>query len=63
MKRIQISKKGAGVVVAAAAVGVLGVIWMLRPPMPGASTRKARKIVAALREFPASPLRSDHRCL
>ena len=59
MKRIQISKKSAGMVVAAAAMGVLGVIWMLRPPMPGASTRKARKIVAALREFPASPLRLD----
>ena len=59
MERIQISKKGAGVVVAAAAMGVLGVIWMLRPPTPGASTRRARKIVAALREFPASPLRVD----
>ena len=59
MTRLQISKKGACAAGAAVAVGVLGIIWMLRPPVPGASTRKARKIVAALRAFPVSPLRLE----
>jgi RHS repeat-associated protein len=60
MKRIRVSKKSAALVgVACAAVGVTGLVWGLRPPQPGAPTRKARKIVATLRAMPWSPLDFD----
>ena len=36
-----------------------GIFWGVRSPKPGASTRKARKLVAALRAMPSSPLRSE----
>ncbi len=60
MTGIRISKRTVGVTLAlAAAVGTAGLIFALRPSKPGARTRRAHKIVEALRALPMSPLRLD----
>ena len=55
-----IRRKSRVVVLAAVSVGatlgIVGIVWMLRPPEPGAPTRRARNIVAELRAMPSSPL-------
>jgi hypothetical protein len=55
-----IRRRSAVVVVAASSIaatlGVLAMVWVVRPPKPGASTREARRFVAALRAMPSSPL-------
>ena len=56
MRRFEISKSKGAVVAMLAVVGVGGVVWSLRAPRPGASTRRAREIVGRLRTMPASPL-------
>jgi RHS repeat-associated protein len=38
-----------------------GIFWVARSPKPGASTRKAGKLVAALRAMPSSPLRASQQ--
>src|SRR6185312_15429912 len=53
------SRKGIGAALGVVAAGVVGLVLALRTPAPGAPTRKARKIVSALRTMRSSPLDFD----